>query len=313
MTALRAHRRGGPETLVLEPAPRPTAARGELLVAVRAAAITFAELTWDATWTTASGADRTPIIPSHEFSGVVAEVGPGEASFRPGQDVFGLVPFDRDGAAAQFVSVPAGSVAERPAAVPDVPAAALSLAGLTAWQAVVDRAAVVAGEDVLVLGGTGGVGALAVQLAADRGARVAATHRGADPGFLRGLGADRTIDVADAVLDARRGYDVVIDTAGAGPSGPVVESLRDGGRLVLLSAPPSAEVEGRLRARGIRSTFFVVAPDPAVLGELAGRVAGGRLLVPVSATFPLAEGRTAFDSGGSVTRRPGKVVLVVSA
>jgi NADPH:quinone reductase-like Zn-dependent oxidoreductase len=311
MLALRAHHRGGPETLVHEPAPRPAAGDGEVLVAVRAAAITFAELTWDATWQTTSGEDRTPTTPSHEFAGVVAGVGPGVSGLHAGEEVFGLVPFHRDGAAAQFVSVPAGCVARRPTAVPDVPAAAVSLAGLTAWQAVVGSAAVVAGEDVLVLGGTGGVGSLAVQLAAERGARVATTHRHADPGFLRGLGADRTLDVAQAALDARRRYDVVVDAAGTGPTGPVLESLRDGGRLVLLAAPAPEEAAGTLRARGIRATFFVVSADPVVLGELADRVAGGRLQVPIAAVLPLAEGRAAFESGGSPARRPGKVVLAV--
>ena len=78
MMALRAHTRGGPDVLVYESAPRPTPGKGEVLIAVHAAAITFAELTWLETWAS-GGVDRTPVIPSHEFSGVVAEVG-GEVS-----------------------------------------------------------------------------------------------------------------------------------------------------------------------------------------------------------------------------------------
>ncbi len=97
MTALRAHRRGGPEVLVVEDAPVPVPAAGEALLAVHAAAITFDELTWDATWTR-DGVSRLPVIPSHEVSGVVAEVGSGMGDFAPGDRVYGLIGFDRDGA-----------------------------------------------------------------------------------------------------------------------------------------------------------------------------------------------------------------------
>ena len=83
MMALRAHARGGPEQLVYEEAPTPVPGPGEALVEVRAAAITFAELTWDLTWTTKDGRDRTPIIPSHEVSGTVVGLGPGPAASRP--------------------------------------------------------------------------------------------------------------------------------------------------------------------------------------------------------------------------------------
>src|SRR6478736_9512098 len=110
MMALRAHTRGGPEVLVYEPAPQPTPGVDEVQVAVHAAAITFAELTWPETWTS-GGVDRTPIVPSHEFSGVVAEVGGDVTGVVVGDEVYGLVPFDRDGAAAEYVTVPAHFVA----------------------------------------------------------------------------------------------------------------------------------------------------------------------------------------------------------
>ena len=103
MMALRAHARGGPEQLVYEQAPAPSAGPGEVLIAVHAAAITFAELTWDLEWTTRDGADRTPVIPSHEMSGTVAGLGDGVAGLAVGDEVIGLVDFDRDGAAAEYV------------------------------------------------------------------------------------------------------------------------------------------------------------------------------------------------------------------
>ncbi len=127
MMALRAHRRGGPETLGYETAPRPTPAEDEVLIQVAAAAITFAELTWDETWTR-NGVDRTPIIPSHEVSGVISEVGAAVTDLEVGSEVYGLIPFDRDGAAAEFVAVPADVLSRKPDTVDHVRAAATPLA-----------------------------------------------------------------------------------------------------------------------------------------------------------------------------------------
>jgi len=158
MIALRAHHPGGPEVLVLDRVPVPVPAAGEVLVAVHAAAITFDELTWPETWNRDDGTSRTPVILSHEFSGVISEIGSGVTGFAPGDKVYGLIPFDLDGAAAEFVAVPAGDVAAKPSAVPHVVASALPMPGLTAWQALVDHAAVQPGETVLVLGGVDTVG-----------------------------------------------------------------------------------------------------------------------------------------------------------
>src|ERR1700734_3215394 len=105
MMALRAHARGGPERLVFEQAPVPVPGPGEALVAVHAAAITFAELTWDLTWTTRDGRDRTPVIPSHEMSGTVAGIADGVSGVAVGDEVCGLIEFDRDGAAAEYVTI----------------------------------------------------------------------------------------------------------------------------------------------------------------------------------------------------------------
>src|ERR1700761_6547139 len=194
MTALRAHRRGGPEVLVAESAPIPVPAAGEVLVAVHAAAITFDELTWEETWTR-NGFSRTPIVPSHEISGVVAEIASGVTDFEPGDHVYGLIPFDRDGGAADYVTAPADDLAAKPSTVSHTVAAALPLAGLTALQALVDQAQVQRGERVLVTGGAGGVGALTVQLAAQLGADVTATIRSDAVELVRDLGARNVIDV----------------------------------------------------------------------------------------------------------------------
>jgi NADPH:quinone reductase-like Zn-dependent oxidoreductase len=157
MQAIRAHSRGGPDRLRLEQAPVPVPEAGEVLIEIHAAAITDDELLWDESWTR-GGVDRTPIIPSHEVSGTVGKLGDRLSDLKIGEDVYGLIEFDRDGAAAQYVTVPAADLARKPRSVDHIQAAALPLAALTAWQALLDHAQLRAGESVLVTGGAGALG-----------------------------------------------------------------------------------------------------------------------------------------------------------
>ena len=307
MLALRAHRRGGPEVLVTERVPVPVPATGEVLIAVHAAAITFDELTWPETWTR-DGVERTPTIPSHEVSGIVAAVGAGATDVAEGDAVYGLIRFDRDGAAAEYVTAPAADVAIRPATVGHVVSAALPLAGLTAWQALVEHAEVQAGERVLVHGGAGGVGALTVELAGILGAEVTTTVRSDVGDLVRGLGAQHVIDTRSDRFDLHRPFDVVIDTVGGDTLDRSFSVLRRGGRLVTLSAPPA---QARADEFGVRATFFIVTPDRQQLDRLAAYVDDDRLHVAIADTFALADGRAAFESGATRPRRPGKTVLVV--
>jgi NADPH:quinone reductase-like Zn-dependent oxidoreductase len=304
MMALRAHARGGPERLVYEQAPAPVPGPGEALVAVHAAGITFAELTWDLSWTTKDGRDRTPVIPAHEMSGTVAGLAGGASGVAVGDEVYGLIDFDRDGAAAEFTIVPAAELTAKPRSASHAEAATLPLAALTAWQALADYAALEPGERVLVHGGAGGVGAFAVQLAAILGGRVTATGRSGDAGFVRNLGAEAFISAGDPVP---AGFDIIIDTVGGAVLDASYRLMRAGGRLVTLSAPPSQE---RAKEFGAHAMFFVVTPDPGELAQLAKLVDEGRLRTVVSQTFPLRDGRLAFESGGR-PRPPGKTVLAV--
>jgi hypothetical protein len=135
MMALRAHRRGGPEELVHERAAVPVVGPQEVLVAVHGAAITLTELTWNETWTTENGEDRTPVIPSHELSGVVVQLGADVKDLSVGEGVFGLIDFRRDRASAKFTALPGAASVRRPTRVSHVEAAAVPLAALTALQA----------------------------------------------------------------------------------------------------------------------------------------------------------------------------------
>ncbi len=309
MTALRAHHRGGPEVLAPERAPVPVPARGEVLIEVHAAAITFDELAWDETWLR-DGQDRTPTIPSHEVSGVIAVVAEDVTEFVVGDEVYGLIRFDRNGAAAEYVAVPAADLATRPTTVSHVVAAALPLAGLTAWQALVEHAGVTAGQRVLVHGGAGGVGAMAVQLAATLGAQVATTVRSdAARDFAATLGAHLVIDTRSETFERPDVcYDVVIDTVGGDTLDRSFEIVCAGGKLITLSAPPPA---GKADACEIDVVFFIVEPDQDQLRMLARLVDDAQLHVAIAATYPLAQGRAAFESGRRQGRRPGKTVLTV--
>jgi NADPH:quinone reductase-like Zn-dependent oxidoreductase len=313
MMALRAHARGGPEQLVYEQAPTPGPGPGEALVEVHAAAITFAELTWDETWTTRDGQDRTPTIPSHEVSGTVVGLGPDASGVAVGEEVYGLIDFDRDGAAAQYVTLPAAHLAARPRSVSHVESATLPLAALTAWQALVDHADLKPGEQVLVQGGAGGVGCYLVQLAASLGGTVTATGRTPQRDFVLGLGAssflasDSADGVGPATITPASGFDVVIDTVGGAVLDASYGMTRRGGRLVTLGAPPDAD---KAAALGLRAVFFVVTPDAAELAHLAALVDDGKLRPVLSQTFPLQDGRKAFESA-TTPHPPGKTVLIV--
>jgi len=310
MRALRAHSQGGPEVLVYEEAPLPHPGYGEISVAVRAAAITFAELTWPETWESA-GVDRTPIIPSHEFAGVVAEVGDGVTDFAVGDPVFGLVPFNRDGAAAEFTIVPAAAAAHKPASVTDVDAAAAVLPALTAWEALRDQAHVVAGQRVLVVGGTGGVGAFVTQFAHGAGAEVTVMiTSAAGEERARALGADEVVVVPRGTEpQALRGFDVVVDAAGADIPEWMYAAVQPGGQLIVLQQPPSDDLAAKY---GITATFFVVSTERDRLDELGQRLAAGDLEVAIAHTFALSDGRAAYESGALPTRAPGKTVIAVS-
>ena len=293
MSALRAHHRGGPEVLVVERAPIPVPGHGEVLIEVHAGAITFDELTWTETWER-DGHDRTPVIPSHEVSGIVTATAEDVTRLSVGDEVYGLLRFDRDGAAAEYVTAPADDLALRPTSVSHVVAAARPLAGLTAWQALVDHAAVQPGQRVLVHGGAGGVGALTVQLAKKLGADVTTTVRSdVARHFAEALGANHVVDTRVQPFDTPDAcYDVVIDTVGGDTLDRSFEIVCPGGRLVTLAAPPPP---GKADAFEIDATFFVVEPDRDALNRLAQYVDEATLHVAIAGTYPLADGRAAFE------------------
>ncbi|MFI7608194.1 NADP-dependent oxidoreductase [Micromonospora sp. NPDC049366] len=313
MRAVRAHARGGPEQLSYEQAPRPEPGPGEVLVAVKAASMTPHELTWPATWTTTvdgSGPERIPIIPSHEFSGVVEALGRDVASPGVGEAVYGLIPFVRDGAAAEYVTMPADIVAAKPATVDHDDTAAIPLAALTAWQALVTHAGLRAGQRVLVQGGAGGVGIYVVQLAASLGGRVIATAAAGDLEFVKELGAEQVIDyTGERFEDHVRDVDIVIDLVGGSTQSRSWSVLKPGGILVSVAAPPDQEEAARHDAR---AAYFIVEPDRDALRSIAELVDDGRVRPVVDRVLPLSDTRAGYEALETSKRR-GKVVVHVAA
>jgi NADPH:quinone reductase-like Zn-dependent oxidoreductase len=256
---------------------------------------------------------RPPFVLGWDVSGVVESVGIGTALYKPGDEVFGMLRYPYGhGAFAEYVTAPARTFARKPGKIEHVQAAALPLAALTAWQALVDIAGVKAGQRVLVHAAAGGVGHLAVQMAKARGAHVIGTASAAKHEFLRGLGADelidyRNVDFAEAVGDV----DVVIDTMG-GDYGPrSLRTLRRGGVIVSLVLSNMAEgLNAQAEELGIRAESMLVEPDYAGMRAIAALAETGRLRAEIDTVLPLEEAAKAHERG-ETGRTTGKIVLTV--
>lgn len=294
----------------------PQGGEDRILVDVEAVGLTFAEPTWvtNGAQPLPDGSPRPlPVIIGHEFAGRVAMPGAATSGFAKGDRVFGLIDFWRNGAAAEQAVVLPDEVARIPDGVSAADACTLPIGALTAWQALFDHAKLKSGETVLVHGGAGAVGAFAIQIAKDAGARVVATARGEEAAALcRELGAERAIDTdAQRFEDVAGPVDVVFDTVGRDLLERSWSFLPRGGRLVTISGEagdaPSPE---RAAAAGIEAYWFIVKPDAAQLRDIAARVADGRIRVLVDRSYPLADARKAFDEARSRARR-GKTILVI--
>ncbi|MER7814663.1 NADP-dependent oxidoreductase [Streptomyces sp. NPDC096153] len=282
--------------------PYPHAAENDVVVRVHAAGFTPGELDWPGTWSDRAGRDRTPSVPGHELSGVVAELGYGTTGLTVGQRVFGICDWTRDGSLAEYTAVEARNLAPLPADVDHTTAAALPISGLTAWQGLFDHGRLTTGQTVLVHGAAGGVGSIAVQLAREVGARVIGTGRATGRDRALGLGVDVFLDLeADRLEDAGE-VDVVFDAIGGEVLDRSTALVRPGGTLVAVSMPPTVQPKDG------RAVFFVVEPERARLVELAQRVRDGRLKPMVGAVRPLAEAPDALAARGV----PGKTIIRVA-
>ena len=308
MRAIAITRYGGPEVLEVRDLPEPKVGPDTVLVRVRAAGVNPVD------WKTREGklVDRfdvhLPAVLGWDLAGVVERTGPSVVEFAPGDEVIGYVRRDviDHGTYAELCPAPVRTLARKPVAVSWAEAAALPLAGLTAYQAL--RAVDVGADDtVLVHAAAGGVGHLAVQLARALGAlRVIGTASPANHDYLRSLGAE-PVEYGPGLADRVRalapgGVDAALDLVGGDAVGVSTGLVRAPERIVSIANPASVSTVG--------GRYIFVRADPVGLAELARLVDAGELTVHIAQTYPLSEAAAAHQlvQDGHVR---GKVVLEV--
>ena len=258
---------GGPEVLVYEDAPCPRPRDDEVLIRVHAAGINSID------WKIREGRMRDmipqtfPLVLGWDVSGAVESVGSGVDRLVVGDEVFSRPDVSRDGAYGEYIVVKESEVALKPKRIDHVHAAAMPMAGLTAWQSLYDAARLDADQRVLIHGATGGVGHLAVQLAKWTGAYVIGTAAERNHDFLRALGADRIIDYdTERFEDVIEPVDVVFDTVGGDVQARSWKVLKPGGILVSIVSPPSEEVAAK---HGVRQALVMGRADRMQLSQIA--------------------------------------------
>ena len=344
------------------PIPIPPSHPALFTVKVHATALTRLELTWSETL---SPERRTPAIPGHDVCGTIValpagetattsgpagdgEGGAGTTGFKVGDEVFALLSFSRDGAAAGYCLAAEEELCVKPRGLRQDEAASIPLSALSAWQAFFEHggltrpaaASAATPEDlgapahasaerpkrILITGASGGVGVMAVQIAkatatSTRVGFVAGTCSGRNADFVTSLGVDKVVDytttsaLADGFEAGEAPFDIILDTVG----GATLEQccspalIRDGGRVVSVAMPLSKERNEALgpAGRGVEAVFFVVRPDGPQLAEIGRVIEAGGLKGVVQEVFPLERGREAMELVESGRVR-GKIVLTVN-
>ncbi len=304
MKAVRVTRFGGPEAIVLQDVPKPEPGPGELLVLVEATAINPID------WKLREGYFKElplPFTPGGDFCGTVEAVGKGVEAYQKGDAVYGVAP-GSVGADAEYVRVPLRNVSLKPRTLGPVEAASVPLVGMTAWQGLFTHGGLKPAQSVLILGASGGVGSMAVQLAKLHGARVLGTCATENVERIKLLGCDRAIDYKkERVEQAARDVDVVLDLVGGDLQRRAFACLKRGGRLVSAVQPPDETLAAE---RGVKASFFRMQPDAGQLKELATKLEAGELKTEVAKVLPLSQAAEAEE----LNRRQqvdGKIVLQV--
>ncbi|MGW9630592.1 NADP-dependent oxidoreductase [Agromyces sp. NPDC055520] len=316
MRALVIDQTGGPEELHIAEVPEPVRISDEVVVRVVAAGVNPIDAKTRAGRGVARAIPAFPAVLGNDFAGVVEAVPYSAHPLQPGDRVYGLGRVPRVGGSyAELVSVGSMSVTRMPATLSFAEAAAVPLAALTAWGAVVDTARVHDGQRVLVHAGAGGVGHFAVQFAAYFGARVTTTASARNAEFLYELGALRVVDYTSERFDeVVADQDVVIDLVGNvsdATGSRSLDTLRPGGLLVNVPTGSWPTMAEEASARGIRTTGYSMSPDARTLSVITRLIDDGAVRVHVDRELPLEEGAEAHRlvEAGHVR---GKIVLRVT-
>jgi NADPH:quinone reductase-like Zn-dependent oxidoreductase len=299
MQAVLIRETGSPDVLHYVEADRPEPGDGQVLIRVNAAAVNPTD------WKARRGLSETrlPAVLGKDVSGTVELSRANDIA--DGDDVFGYV---AGGGYAEFAIASADTIARKPAGLSHEQAAALPVAGMTAWQALFDRGRLERGQTALIAGAAGGVGHLAVQFAKLAGARVIGTGSSRNRDFVLGLGADEYVDYTEQdVGQTVSGVDVAFDTVGGDTTQALVSTVGEGGILVTIANAPPDEAA---RAHGVRAELLVMSPSSEQLSRIAELVAAGEVRVEISQVLPLAEVQQAHELSESGHTR-GKIVLTV--
>ncbi|MFC8782366.1 NADP-dependent oxidoreductase [Streptomyces nigra] len=309
MRAISQNALGGPEVLEEVRLERPAPGPNQVLVRVRAAGVNPTDWKHRATGGFLSD---PPFVLGWDVSGVVEATGIGVAAFRPGDEVFGMLPYPYGhGSHAEYVIAPVRALTHKPSVIDHTQAGALPLVSLTAWQALVEHAEMRPGQRVLIHAAAGGVGHAAVQIAKARGAYVIGTASAGKHGFLREIGADEVIDYRETdFAEAVKDVDVVLDTLGGETAVRSLRVLRPGGVVVSIIPVGSDEFPQEAERLGMRAVRMLVDADRADLRSLVELIEQGRLRATIERTFPLSAAAEAHALGEK-GRTTGKLVLTV--
>ena len=326
MRAYATDRRGPISSLSLRDLPKPAPGAGELLIKVRAAAPNPADLTV----LSGKGAapflhdSRFPLVPGHDFSGVVEQLGAGVSNHAVGDEVFGFLPYSRrthQGSFADYLTAHAGTLAKKPKGLSHEEAAGAATVALTALQSLRDKAHLQPGQSVLINGASGGVGSYAVQIAKLLGGKVSAIASGAREEAVRALGAEAFYDYKKTRLAARKGepdalgepFDVIFDAVSNSSFSACAPWLKPSGAYVTLLLSKDlllGKLRSLLSSKGCH--FVVVEPRPADLSQLASWFEEGKLKPVLERAYPLEELPAALErmKRGDVR---GKLAITVAA
>ena len=294
MKAMRIHNYGPTNGLTLEEVALPHYTGSDVLIRVAASGVNPID------WKIRSGSMAQvmhfpmPLTPGWECAGTIDAVGHLVTEFKVGDRVFTMTEFARGGTYAEYVSVDVTQIALMPSTVSFSAAATLPMSALAAWSAI-EAADLQSGQHVLIHGGAGGVGSIAIQLAKLRGAVVTTTVSAGDVGLARTLGADEVLDYRTMNFADRRPYfDAVVDTVGGPTQEASWRTLMPGGILVTLTQPAP---QGRAEAAGVRTVQVMTRPSGAVLKEIATLVDAGQLLPSACHSFQLSDAASVHESG----------------
>jgi NADPH:quinone reductase-like Zn-dependent oxidoreductase len=305
MKAVRIHGFGGPEAVVVEDVPVPTPGEQEVLVRVAAAGVA----PWDALIREGLSkvSPQPPLTLGSDLSGVVEAVGSGVSGFASGDPIYGVTNPQFCGAQAEFAVAAAGMIAPRPRLLDFVEAASAPVIAVAAWQTLFEYAQTKRGETVMILGAAGNVGAYAVQMAVDAGARVVAVAYAKDEPLLRSLGAHTIVDSSAPQFEKHLPQvDAILDCVGGGILELCLPALKPGGKLVTIVSSPTLP-----KRADVQPIFFYAEVTAARLRTLTTLFEERRITPRVGSVLPLEDARTAYQMLAGAPHKPGKIVLQI--